>query len=199
MIFTCLRFCKENLVIFFRSAIYCKPGVFKFFSSAWCVFLVPHLIENKWSSWNIGRTSISASSNSPIIASQVVANLTYKDTAHFCCSFLLQFVGMLFYHHLKNLMFTIHLYRPSAPHGRNPPLTNLLIKSGSPQPVLSIVVRQTVLPESIIWGYTILFYTQNTYSYLFIWHASSSTSMTWQNIFVCQSLCQRSHWKIWTH
>ena len=141
----------------------------------------------------MGRTSISASSNSPIIASQVVANLTCKDTAHFCCSFLLQFVDMLYYHHLKNLMFTIHFYRPSAPHGRNPPLTNLLIKSGSPQPVLSIVVRQTVLPESIgiIWGYTVLFYTQNTYSYLFIWHASSSTSMTWQNIFVCQSLCQR--------
>ena len=122
MIFTCLRFCKENLVIFFRSAIYCKPGVFKFFSSAWCVFLVPHLIENKWSSWNIGRTSISASSNSPIIASQVVANLTYKDTAHFCCSFLLQFVGMLFYHHLKNLMFTIHFIPAICPPWQKPPL-----------------------------------------------------------------------------
>ena len=146
MIFTCLRFCKENLANFFRSAIYCRPGVFWFFSSAWCVFLVPHLIENKWSSWNMGRTSISASSNSPIIASQVVANLTCKGTAHFCCSFLLQFVGMLYYHPLKIWCSPSILYRPSPPLAETPPWP---IFSSSPGPLSLCFPLWSVKPYSL--------------------------------------------------
>ena len=44
------------------------------------------------------------------------------------------------------LITIYYYYRPFAPHSRDTPLSNLLIKSWPPQPVLPCVVRQTILP-----------------------------------------------------